>query len=250
MRVRVMVVLIALEMLTGIAGAGEFSRSATTIQFMCVDAKCGPAVDVFSPDGKDEIRRTLDRSNKNRLNMEVEVPRLTVITPTGHSDILPDESRDPWIDLDVLWSPDSKFVALTGHTNSNIEYLRVFAITESGPREVDATVQPGQDMARRFRPYCDRYVGTMSCSLGAEDPNFAVIAWADSHTLVLMSEVPCDTLWGGIMCQVMGYEVELPSGRIIRAMTAREFKTRWQHSMAWNFTIPPRAPIPEQVKPN
>ena len=40
------------------------------------------------------------------------------------------------------------------------------------------------------------------------------------------------------MCQVMGYEVEVPSGKLVHAMTAREFKSRWQHSMAWKFHNP------------
>jgi hypothetical protein len=43
---------------------------------------------------------------------------------------------------------------------------------------------------------------------------------------------------GGIMCQVMGYEVSVPGGTIARRMEASEFARRWQPSMAWKFNIP------------
>jgi hypothetical protein len=245
-RVRGIFVLAVLGMASAVAGAGVFSRTATTVQLLCVGVKCAPVVDVFSPDGEEEIRRTFAPLRDDRLNITVDIPKLTVVTQTGRWELAPDESRDPWLDLDVLWSPDSRFVALTGHTNTYIEYLRVFAITGSGPREVDASLQPGQDMVHRFGPYCDRYVGKLRCNLNAEDPNFAAITWTDHNTLVLMSEVPCSTIWGGIMCQLMGYEVDIPSGKILRAMTPREFRARWQHSMAWKFRIPQEPPDSKQ----
>lgn len=40
------------------------------------------------------------------------------------------------------------------------------------------------------------------------------------------------------MCQVLGYEIEVPSGRILRRMQPKEFARRWQHSMAWKFNDP------------
>jgi hypothetical protein len=45
---------------------------------------------------------------------------------------------------------------------------------------------------------------------------------------------------GGIMCQVLGYEVDAKSGKILRRMEAKEFAKSWQHSMAWKFRIPER----------
>jgi hypothetical protein len=217
---------------------------------LCFGKKCPAAVDVRSPDGIKDIRRTFVRRtfvwDKYGLNekIDVNVPSVEVVTPNGHWELPFEDSTDPWNDMDVLWSPDSRIVALTGHTNAYTESMTVFAITESGPKQLDANIQPAQDMARRLNPYCDRYVGKLSCNadLGAEDFNFAAIAWADNRTLVLMSEVPCDTAWGGIMCQAMGYEVDLPSGKIVRTMTPQEFKSRWQHSMAWSFRIPPKPP--------
>jgi hypothetical protein len=129
---------------------------------------------------------------------------------------------------------------LTGDINGYTESMRVFAITESGPEQIDAALQPARDMARRLDPYCARYVGNLACvpDLGEDSLNFAAIAWTNQHALVLMSEVPCDSIMGGIMCQVMGYEVDLPSGTIVNTMTPIEFKKKWQHAMAWRFRIP------------
>jgi hypothetical protein len=251
MLIRAIFVLGALEIAAGSVSAGTFSRSAMTVQLMwCDSGKCPAVVDVRSPDGTKRIRRTLVRNSfrwdKDGLDhsIDVNLPKVEVVTQNGHWDLPLGTSTDPWVEADVLWSPNSNFVALTGNINGYTESTRVFAITESGPRDLDATLQPGKDMARRLAPYCDRYVGKLSCNanLGADDFNFAAVAWADNRTLVIMSEVPCDTNQGGIMCQVMGYEVDLPSGKIVRAMTPQEFKSRWQHSMAWNFRIPPKLP--------
>ena len=51
-------------------------------------------------------------------------------------------------------------------------------------------------------------------------------------------EVPCSSSYGGIMCQVQGYEVNVPTGSIAMRLTARDIKARWQSHMAWTFHIP------------
>ena len=43
---------------------------------------------------------------------------------------------------------------------------------------------------------------------------------------------------GGIPGQALGYEIEIPTGKILDRMGAEEFAERWQHSMAWKFDIP------------
>lgn len=40
------------------------------------------------------------------------------------------------------------------------------------------------------------------------------------------------------MCQVAGFELAVTSGRILRRMTAREVKERWQSKAAWDIRIP------------
>jgi len=169
-------------------------------------------------------------------------PKMEVITPARHWNLPVGAFTNAWISVDVLWSPDSSFVALTGSINSSTESVLVFAITDAGPRRIDdATLQPLRDMFHRFPPCRARNVD-LQCPQDPKDAsfNFAAIDWVDTHTLVLMGEVPCDPRWGGIMCQATGYEVDLPSGRIMRAMSARELKARWQSSMAWKFRVPKR----------
>jgi hypothetical protein len=43
-----------------------------------------------------------------------------------------------------------------------------------------------------------------------------------------------DLLW----CQVMAYELEVPTGRILKRIDAKHLKLSWQKSMGWNFRIP------------
>ncbi|MFZ0394819.1 MAG: hypothetical protein WCF17_20160 [Terracidiphilus sp.] len=237
-------VLAVMETAAGIASAGTFSRSATTVPLMCDSGKCA-AVAVHSPDGTEEIRRTFVRRSftwdKYGLNkkMDLNIPHVEVVTPRGRWNLGLEDSTD-WIDMDVLWSPDSKLVALTGEMASYIETVRVFAISETGPKQLDADMQPTQDMVRRLRPVCARYVGRLGCDPDQDEDglNFAAVAWSDSHTLALMSEVPCDTMWGGIMCLAMGYDVDLPSGRIVGTTTPKAFMTRWKQSIPPSFRIP------------
>jgi len=71
------------------------------------------------------------------------------------------------------------------------------------------------------------------------DYNMAAVAWTGGgRSLVIVGEIPCSSFHGGIMCQVMGYEIEVPTGRILCRMTARELKRRYQSEMAWDLTIP------------
>jgi len=80
-----------------------------------------------------------------------------------------------------------------------------------------------------------------TCKAIEENPeyNMTGIDWGgDSSTIVVMAEVPCSSAHGGIMCQVMGYELDVPTGRILQRMTARQFAAAWQRSMAWKFEVP------------
>jgi len=122
-----------------------------------------------------------------------------------------------------------------------MNFTRIFRVEDSGPVEIDAVREPFQDMLRRFPPCRAYHADPNLCD---EIPkhedylNFSAIDWTDAHTLVLMGEVPCESRWGGIMCQVMGYEVDAATGKIVDLMTAREFKKKWQHAMPFRFHIP------------
>ena len=59
------------------------------------------------------------------------------------------------------------------------------------------------------------------------------IEWVSASTVLVMANIPCDTLYGGIMCQIMGYEIDVPTGRILQQIDAKQLKLRWQktHSL-------------------
>ena len=222
------------------AAKGTYSRSAVSVSLHCFQKQTCPVALVRSPDGIKTVQRTFQRERTFLLDRDIEfyVPDIELITASGHWNLPVPED---WVDFDVLWSPDSKFVAMTGNLNGYIESVRVYQITESDPVRITVTKMPSADMWRRFPPCRALHADPTVCEASQhneEDFNFAAVAWADAHTLVLMSEVPCSSLWGGIMCQVMGYEVDLHSGNIVETMTARDFKQKWQHEMAWRFRIP------------
>lgn len=222
------------------AAGGTYARSAISVSLQCFQKQTCSVALVRSPDGIKTVRRIFQREQTfrwDRDDIEFYVPDVELITASGHWNLsIPVD----WNDFDVLWSPDSKFVALTGNMNGYMESVRVFQITESGPVNVDVAKMPFADMIRRFPPCRALHADPTVCgaSHDDEDFNFAAIAWADTHTLVLMSEVPCTSLWGGIMCQVMGYKVNLPGGNIVETMLARDFQRKWQHEMAWRFRVP------------
>src|SRR5271165_7274053 len=135
-----------------LSAKGIYSRSATSIGLRCDAKQKCPVVSVLAPDGRSMVRRIFRREKVNYLGqyLDVNIPNVEVVTHQGR---WPLELDEEWMnDVDVLWSSDSKFVALTGGINGYTESLRVFAITESGPKKLDATLQPSGDMLRRFPP--------------------------------------------------------------------------------------------------
>ena len=230
---RVLFVLVLLSSTPLISRAGTYSRSATRVSLMCDERRTCRPVSVRSPDGTMQVRRAFERDSESHLNL----PEVRVITPKGTWDL----NFPFWVDVDVLWSPDSQFVALSGNPTSYTNGIVVFRVSDSGPVEIDAAREPFEDMLRRFPPCRATHADKDLCKqISAHEDylNFAAVDWSGDHTVVVMGEVPPSGSLGGIMGQVMGYEVELPSGKIERTMTAREFKARWQHSMPWRFTIP------------
>jgi hypothetical protein len=55
---------------------------------------------------------------------------------------------------------------------------------------------------------------------------------------VVLAQVPCTSSFGGIMCQALGYELEVPSGKILKRMEPSAFKADWQKSMVQRFIVP------------
>jgi len=147
-------------------------------------------------------------------------------------------------DLELLWSPDSKSFFINGGFGSAISgfYVYVYRVDASEFKALDLTHQAMLDMVKTFPPCKALQHDPHECKTMEHDPeyyNMTGIDWLqDSMALIVMSEVPCTSRYGGIMCQIMGYQVEVPSGKILARLSARELRQKWQRSMAWRFRIP------------
>jgi hypothetical protein len=152
---------------------------------------------------------------------------------------IPVELDKEWAQVEVLWSPDSKSLALTGSFNAYTNSTKIVLLTANGTKAVSLDA-PHQDMARTY-PACKAQGADNEYCRKEEDGasfNYASVAWADPHTVVIMAEVPCSSSQGGIMCQVAGYELDTRTGGIVNRMTARQLKQRWQNNLAFNLHIP------------
>jgi hypothetical protein len=146
-------------------------------------------------------------------------------------------------DVEIVRSPDSKAFFIDGSFNAN--GWDTFAVhrlddPDLGPGNISEDV--GEDMVRSFPP-CRAKDPFPGCAELAEEPDKYIgavaIDWlGDSSHIIVMGEVPCSSSMGGIMCQVLGYELEVPSGEILRRMAPKEFAREWRHSIAWKFQDP------------
>jgi hypothetical protein len=162
--------------------------------------------------------------------------------------------------IDLLWSPNSKAFFVNGGNGGAYwgfwAYV-YFADDPANPRDITKDAQ--RDMLKEF-PRCKAAfpngvdpTGCMkisqptdaeTCMETEADPkydpeyNMTGIDWVNSSTVLVMAEVPCSSSNGGIMCQIMGYELQVPTGRILKRIDAEHLKLEWQKSMAWSFRVP------------
>jgi len=220
------------------AGKGIWSKKGVAFFAGCGRRfkECKP-LRILSPDGKSVVAVTYAT---NPEFPDVETASLDVTTlgkVRGH--VQPVAS----VENEVVWSPDSKAFFISGNNNANgSDDFAVFFLDEPalGARRIKQDVE--KDMVRSFPPCKAAPPPISNCAEVAEDPDFAgvlAIDWnGDSARIVVIAEVTCSSSMGGIMCQVLGYELDARSGRILRRMEPKEFARSWQHSMAWKFRIP------------
>jgi hypothetical protein len=146
---------------------------------------------------------------------------------------------------DLLWSPDSKaFFVDGGEGMTSPGYVQVFQLDDPDLRPLDVTRLGEKDMVKTFPPCKALYLDPQTCRKIEADPGFNITAidWADdSKAIVVMAQIPCTSNYGGITCQVMGYELEMPSGRVLTRMTPAEFREKWHKSMEQRLEIPEAA---------
>lgn len=217
-----------------------WAKSGTAFPFACPPfTDCNP-FRIASPDGKSAVEASYipDSGDPNIKDASLRVISsgrvLGLVQPVGEAE------------NEITWAPDSKAFFINGGDNGYTENpVTVHYLDDPnlGPGYVTEAV--AQDMIRSFPP-CKVTKPSEICAAIAADPKDSInavgIAWIDkSAGIVVMAEVPCTSSMGGIMCQVLGYQIALPSGRIVRRMGAKEFAARWQGSMAWTFRIPEAA---------
>ncbi len=143
---------------------------------------------------------------------------------------------------DLLWAPDSKaFFVDGGEGMTSPAFVEVYMLDDPQLRSLDVTGQAEQDMVKSFPPCKALYLDQAACRKMEANPdyNLTAVDWADdSSAIVVMAQVPCTSNFGGIMCQVLGFELSVPSGKILKRMLPGEFKSTWQKSMVERLVIP------------
>lgn len=216
-----------------------WSKKGVLFAAACSQKRAGDCEDshIVSPDGKSEIEVTYTIAADDPGTKFVKLRVLSAGRLLG--EILPMGT----VANEIVWSPDSKAFFINGNNNGNGDYhVAVHRLDRPhlGPGKITADVD--RDMVSSFPPCKARDAGEDCKRLMAHPEDYlgtAAIDWAgSSDKIVVMAEVTCSSSMGGIMCQVMGYEVEVPDGRILQRMNAKQFGEDWQHSMAWKFRVP------------
>ncbi len=166
---------------------------------------------------------------------------LRISTPNGNRYEMPlDEGAH-----ELLWAPNSEsFFVDGGETAYAGFFASVYQIEHpTGVRKVTVTSTAQKDMVSSFPP-CKAYNrDEVTCAQIAKHPeyNMSALAWTDdSLAIYVFAEVPCSSSYGGIMCQVLGYELSVPAGRILKRLSALQVKQQWSHYAAWDIRVPER----------
>lgn len=164
------------------------------------------------------------------------IPEVTLVSDSGK--ILVPLDRD-WAQVEILWSPDSTSFALTGAPNAYTNSARIFRIADGSIKRIPLD-SVWRDMAATYPTCKAANADPVDCRRAASGKyfNYAVVAWSNPRTVVIMSEVPCSSSWGGIMCAVEAYQFDTATQMITARISPREFKRNWQPYLAWTFRIP------------
>lgn len=144
---------------------------------------------------------------------------------------------------EVLWAPNSRAFVVNGGVSSSAGFfVDVYRIEDSGRVTVKAITDAAQrDMVKSFPPCKASHSDPEECKEIARDPewNMSGLGWSDDSSAVhVFAEVPCSSRYGGIMCEVQGYELRVEDGRILRRLSARQTRREWGMLAAWKIHIP------------
>ena len=143
---------------------------------------------------------------------------------------------------ELLWAPDSKAFLVNGSQAGYWGFfVTVYELAPNGPRKHVITDLAQRDMVASFPPCSAANRDETACARIAKNPeyNMSGVGWGtDSRSVLVFAEVPCSSSYGGIMCQVLGYQLSVPDGRILKRLTAPEVKTQWCDLMGWDMNVP------------
>jgi hypothetical protein len=201
---------------------------------------------ILSPNAKSVVEISYDKPTANYPG--IAIAKIQVKTDGKLvGEVLPVGTVEP----ELVWSPDSKGFFINGNDNGyGDDHLAVHLLDAPnlGPGYISGEVE--EDMVRSFPPCLAKGPPDNCAEIAADRDYFGMVGldWiGDSSRMVVMAQVICSSSMGGIMCEVLGYELEVPSGKILRRMESKEFAKRWKRSMAWKFADP--GPAEFETKP-
>jgi hypothetical protein len=143
---------------------------------------------------------------------------------------------------ELLWSPNSnEFLINGGETAISGFFVDVYQIAPKEVEKFDVTDAAQKDMVRSFPPCKATILDERECHRMENHPdyNMSAVAWVpEKSAIIVMAQIPCSSSYGGIMCQLLGYEIQVPSGKILQRLTAKELKEKWQYDIGWRMSIP------------
>ncbi len=145
---------------------------------------------------------------------------------------------------ELLWAPNSRsFFVNGGESGSAGFFIDVYRFVGSARAMKMRTMTKAaqRNMVESFPPCKASNIDKKDCATFARYPehNVSGLGWSDDSSIVyVFAEVPCSSLYGGIMCQVLGYEFSVPAGRILKRLSAQETKQEWGTLAAWEINTP------------
>lgn len=221
------------------ATAPTWSKAGVSLDVDCAGAPSGGVQRIESPDRQKAVV-FLCRAPGSDAPLRLRIER----GADGVHEIDVHHADDVWRPEELVWAPDSSGFLINGGASAYAGFsVIVYVLRPDGVASIDLTRAAQRDMARAFPPCRAQGLSEADCKMieQSADFNMSAITWTGGgSSLIVVGEIPCSSSFGGIMCQVMGYEIDVPTGRILRRMSARELKRRYQGEMAWDLRIPPR----------
>ena len=181
------------------AECSTWSRHALTLDLRC--AIRNPTI--ASPDRRKFLQVICQ-------SLPAEEPGFVLQLTTKHGHVsqvaLPEGAQE------LSWPPDSTAFFINGGTTAiSGFFVEVYTVNSSGIVERHpAFIQAAQrDMVASFPPCRALNADQLTCKSRATNPqyNMSAVRWqGGSSALDVFAEIPCSGSYGGIMCQVTGYE--------------------------------------------